>query len=109
MPGKVRIVTDSSAQSTDPAVVTRDNITIVLASQTTSVGLAMLVEAAARFAEEYTSVDDVVRAVRKLIPRVYGVFYVETLDYLRRAGLITESQAILGTMLGIKPFLTIEE
>ena len=82
---------------------------IVLDSQTTSVGLAMLVEAAARFAEEYTSVDDVVRAVRKIIPRIYGVFYVETLDYLRRAGLVSESQAILGTMLGIKPFLTIED
>jgi len=81
----------------------------VLDSQTASVGLAMLVEQAARCAEENNSVDDVVRIVRKMIPRVYAIFFVESLDYLRRTGLVSESQAILGTMLGIKPFLTIEE
>jgi DegV family protein with EDD domain len=82
---------------------------IVLDSQTTSVGQALLVEAAAKCAETDASLDDVVRAVRKMIPRIYAVFYVESLSYLRRAGLVSESQAILGTMLGIKPFLTIEE
>jgi DegV family protein with EDD domain len=82
---------------------------VTLDSQTTSVGLALLVEAAAKCAENNASLDEVVRTVRKMIPRVYAIFYVETLDYLRRAGLVSESQAILGTMLGIKPFLTIEE
>jgi DegV family protein with EDD domain len=82
---------------------------VTLDSQTTSVGLALLVEAAAKCAENNASLDEVVRTVRKMIPRVYAIFYVETLDYLRRAGLVSESQAILGAMLGIKPFLTIEE
>ncbi len=81
----------------------------VLDSQTTSVGLALLVQEAAKCAEQGVSLDEVVRAVRKLIPRIYAVFYCETLDYLHRGGLISESQAILGGMLGIKPFLTIEE
>lgn len=82
---------------------------VALDSQTTSVGLALLVEAAATLSTETDSLDDVVRAVRKLIPRIYAIFCVETLDYLRRGGLLSESQAILGAMLGIKPFLTIEE
>ncbi len=82
---------------------------VTLDSQTTSVGLALLVETAAKCAENNASLDEVVRTVRKMIPRVYAIFYVETLDYLRRAGLVSESQAILGAMLGIKPFLTIEE
>ncbi len=81
----------------------------VLDSQTTSVGLAQLVAEAARCAEDNESLDEVVRKVRKLIPRIYAIFYVETLDYLYRGGLVSESQAILGGMLGIKPFLTIEE
>jgi DegV family protein with EDD domain len=81
----------------------------VLDSQTTSVGLGLLAEAAARCAEQETSLDEVVRQVRKLISHVYSVFYVETMDFLRRGGLVSESQAILGKMLGIKPFLTIEE
>ena len=82
---------------------------IVLDSQTTSVGLGFLVEAAAKLAEETDSLDDVVREVRAMISHIYAIFYVETLDYLQRAGLVSESQAILGGMLGIKPFLTIEE
>ncbi len=81
----------------------------VLDSQTASVGLGLLAETAARCAEQESSLDEVVRMVRKMIPRVYTVFYVETMDFLRRGGLVSESQAILGKMLGIKPFLTIEE
>jgi DegV family protein with EDD domain len=81
----------------------------VLDSQTTSIGLGLLVEAAAHCAEQESSLDEVVRQVRKSISHVYSVFYVETMDFLRRGGLVSESQAILGKMLGIKPFLTIEE
>jgi DegV family protein with EDD domain len=78
-------------------------------SKTMSAGLAMLVETAAEIAEEGASLDDVVRMVRAMLPRVYSVFYVDTLDYLYRNGLLSEAQSILGTMLDIKPFLTIEE
>ncbi len=82
---------------------------MVLDSMTTSVGLAMLVETAAVAAEEGASLEDVVRIVRSVLPHVYTVFYVDTLDYLRHNGLLSEAQSILGTMLDIKPFLTIEE
>ncbi len=82
---------------------------VVIDSLTTSVGLAYLVETAARAAEATASLESVVRIVRGAVPRVYSVFYVETLDYLFRAHLIGEAQAILGKILGIKPFLTIED
>lgn len=81
----------------------------VVDSMTTSVGLAVLVEAAARLADEGASLDEVVRAVRAELPRVYTVFYVDSLDYLRHNGLLSQAQSILGSMLSIKPFLTIEE
>ena len=81
----------------------------VINSQTTSVGLAMLVEAAAQMAETGADLDDIVRMVRAMIGHVYTVFYVDKLDYLRHNGLLSEAQTILGTMLDIKPFLTIEE
>lgn len=82
---------------------------VVIDSMTTSVGLGMLVEEAAQAAEQMDSLEGVVRVVRGAVPRVYAVFYVETLDYLYRGNLIGEAQAILGRILGIKPFLTIEE
>ncbi|MFC1959339.1 DegV family protein [Chloroflexota bacterium] len=82
---------------------------VVIDSLTTSVGLAFLVETAARAARTTTSLENVVRVVRGAIPRIYSVFYVETLDYLFRGHLIGEAQSILGKVLGIKPFLTIED
>jgi len=78
-------------------------------SMTTSVGLALLVEIAAQAAEKGASLDEVVRLVRAMIPHIYSIFFVESLDYLRQNGLLSEAQSILGTMLSIKPFLTIEE
>ncbi len=81
----------------------------VLDSQTTSVGLGLLVEAAAHLAEQTNSLDEIVHQIRAMVSRIYAIFYVESLAYLQHNGLVSESQAILGGMLGIKPFLTIEE
>ncbi|MBN1681550.1 MAG: DegV family protein [Anaerolineae bacterium] len=82
---------------------------IAIDSMTTSVGLAMLVEAAAITAEQNASLEEVVRIVRGMLPHIYMVFFVNTLDFLRKNGLLSQAQSILGTMLDIKPFLTIEE
>lgn len=81
----------------------------VVDSLTTSLGLGLLVEAAASAAEAGASLDEVVRVVRGMITHMYAVFFVDSLDYLERNGRLSKSQAVLGTMLGIKPFLTIEE
>lgn len=81
----------------------------VVDSMTTSVGLGILVKAAAKAANDGASLDDIVRLVRGMIPRVYLVFYVETMDFLERGGRIGKAQAILGSMLNIKPILFMED
>jgi DegV family protein with EDD domain len=81
----------------------------VVDSGSISVGLGWLVEEAAKLATQLDSLDDVVRALRRLVPQVYSVFSVERVNYLLRSGLLSQSQALLGEMLSIKPFLTIEE
>lgn len=81
---------------------------VVLDSQTISLGLGILVEHAARAAALNQDFEEIMRLVRGLIPRVYVVFFSENLEYLKRGGRIGEAQALLGTMLGIKPFLTLE-
>ncbi len=81
----------------------------VIDSMTTSVGLGILVRAAAKAAHEEASLDDIVRLVRGMIPHIYLVFYVETMDYLERSGRIGKAQAILGSMLNIKPILFMED
>jgi DegV family protein with EDD domain len=81
----------------------------VIDSQSTSAGLGFLAEVAARAADTTQGLEDAVRVVRGTVDRIYSIFYVDTLAYIQKKGLIGEAQAILGTMLGIKPFLTMEE
>src|SRR5512135_2697739 len=85
------------------------NKIVVIDSFTTSIGLGWLIEAAAEAAERNAPLDEIVRIVRGMITHMYAVFFVENLDYLERNGRLSKSQAVLGTMLGIKPFLTIED
>lgn len=81
----------------------------VIDSQLITTGLGMVVTTAARAAEQGANVDEVVRLVRGLVPRTYIAFFADTLDYLERTGRIRKAQAILGTMLNIKPLLILEE
>jgi DegV family protein with EDD domain len=81
----------------------------VVDSMTTSVGLGILIKAAAQAANDGATLDDIVRLVRGMIPHIYLVFYVETMDYLERNGRIGKAQAILGSMLNIKPILFMED
>ncbi len=81
----------------------------VIDSQMISVGLGLLVEAAAHAAAAGEPLDEVVRQVRGMIPRLYVVFFLDNLLFLERQGLVSRSQAILGNMLGVIPFLTMEE
>ncbi len=68
-----------------------------------------MVRAVAQAAKDAENLERVVRAARSIIPRVYSVYYVESLDNLQRVGLLGKAQSILGTMLNVMPFLTIED
>lgn len=81
----------------------------VIDSNMVSVGLGLIVEAAATRAARGDSLDEVIHVVRGMIQRMYLVIFLEDLMYLERNRMINRSQAILGNMLGIIPFLTIEE
>jgi len=98
----------ANAKTAADALVGRCAISVV-DSKTTSVGLGLLTDAAAALVANTPNIEDVVRLVRGTIDRIYSIFYVDTLDYIQQRGLLGEAQALLGTMLGIKPFLTIED
>lgn len=100
--------TYENAQSARGSLLGRCDITVV-DTRTVGAGLGFVVEAVARAASRGVSLEDVVHVARAAIPQVYVVFYVHTLDHIRRTGLIGETQSLLGTMLEIKPLLTIED
>jgi DegV family protein with EDD domain len=77
-------------------------------SQTTAVGLGLIVQAAAEAAEAGATSTQISRLVRGLIPRIYTVFCVQSLSYLYRSGHLDPAQAIVGEMLGMTPFLILE-
>jgi DegV family protein with EDD domain len=81
----------------------------VIDSFSTSLGLRTLAIAAGEASKEGAPIDEVVRLVRSMIPHVYLVFFVESLEYLERGGRVGKAEALLGTMLSIKPLLIIED
>ncbi|MBN1136019.1 MAG: DegV family protein [Anaerolineae bacterium] len=98
----------AAAKSTANAFLGRCRIA-VLDSMATSWGLGLLVKAAAEAAEAGQSLDEIVRLVRGMLPHIYVVLFVERLDYLEKGNRIGPAQALLGTMLNIKPLLIMEE
>lgn len=81
----------------------------VVDSLSTSLALRTLVLAAGEISRKGANLDEVVRLVRAMIPHVYLVFFVESLEYLERGERIGKAEALLGTMLSIKPLLIIED
>ena len=81
----------------------------ILDSELISGGLGLLVVAAAEAAANGSSMQQIVRLLRGMIPHIYVVFFIESLEYLERSQRIDRSQAILGNLLNIKPMLIIED
>lgn len=77
----------------------------IVDSRSASLGLGLLVLAAARAAEEGKSAKEVAEIVRGLVPKVKIMFVVDTLEFLHRGGRIGGAQRLLGSMLSMKPVL----
>lgn len=82
---------------------------VVVDSLSTSLALRALAIAAGEISRKGANLEEVVRLVRAMIPHVYLVFFVESLEYLERGERIGKAEALLGTMLSIKPLLIIED
>ena len=82
---------------------------VVMDSETLSLGLDILIREATRLANASVTLNEILRQIRGLMRRIYIVLITDTLDYLEHSHLISPAQAILGTMLGVKPFLALEE
>jgi DegV family protein with EDD domain len=71
--------------------------------------LATMVTLAAEWAEAGHDVDTIEARVRDLIPRCRIYFMVATLEYLARGGRIGGAAALLGSVLQVKPILTVRD
>ncbi|MBB6735844.1 DegV family protein [Cohnella zeiphila] len=81
----------------------------VVDSKTASYGYGMMVVQAAELASQGLSKEEIVERVLRLKAETKLYFLVETLEYLQKGGRIGKAAALFGSLLNIKPILTIDE
>lgn len=94
------IASAQAAQAQLPEITIR-----IVDSLSSSMGLGMVVLAAARAAAAGRSLDEVVAAAERMRERMHFLFVVDTLEYLHRGGRIGGARRLLGTALRVKPIL----
>lgn len=81
----------------------------IVDSRTTCYGLGMLVVTAAKAAAEGKSAEEILALIEKLRSETRIYFIVDTLEYLYKGGRIGKASALFGSLLNIKPILTIDD
>ncbi len=79
----------------------------VVDSLSATAGEQVLLSHAIALRDEGKTARDIYEALDELRKRVRLFVRVETLEYLKRGGRISKTSAMLGTLLGIKPVLTL--
>jgi DegV family protein with EDD domain len=78
-------------------------------SRTASYGFGGIVVAAAEAARQGKSKEAILTLIKKLIEQSKLYFLVDTLEYLQKGGRIGKVAALLGSLLKIKPILSVED
>jgi DegV family protein with EDD domain len=81
----------------------------VVDSLSASIGLQMMVEAAAEAAAAGSTRAQIVELAEEIKQKLCILFVVDTLEYLAKGGRIGNAKALLGTLLKVKPILTLHE
>ncbi len=80
----------------------------VVDSQSVAVGLGLLVQEAAKAAEEGMLGADIVRLIRGLIPHIYCMLCIPGLTYLETSDDLGPAQALVGEKLGLMPLFIMD-
>ena len=86
-----------------------DRKIMVVDSLCASMGQGLLVDSAIRMKEAGKSIEEVAQWLEENIPHLCHLFTVEDLKYLQRGGRISKTTALVGTMIGIKPVLHVDD
>ncbi|MCL0092015.1 DegV family protein [Dehalococcoidales bacterium] len=81
----------------------------VIDSQLMSMGLGLISMTAAKVAMSGESLPSVVEEVKQTIPHLHRLGLLDTLKYLARGGRIGKAKALLGSVLNVKPLLTLRD
>jgi len=81
----------------------------VIDSEAVAMGLGLIVIAAAKQAKQGAKLKELVEFVHRAKKRSHFVTYFDTLKYLAKGGRIGKARGLLGSLLSVKPILTVRE
>jgi DegV family protein with EDD domain len=81
----------------------------VVDSQTVSIANGLIALTAAKIAMSGKNLQEVATGARQLIPTIRLLILFDTLKYLAKGGRIGKAKALLGSVLNVKPLLTIKD
>ncbi len=81
----------------------------VFDSRVASLGHGAMARAAARMRDRGASLEEIVAGLEHMRDSTFIVFTVASFDYLQKGGRIGRASALVGSLLNIKPILTLEE
>jgi len=81
----------------------------IIDSKLVAMGLGLIVLSAVEKADEGASLDELVEFVKGAMDRTHLIIYFDTLKYLAKGGRIGKAQGLLGSMLSVKPILTLKD
>ena len=79
----------------------------VVDSEAASIALTLIVMGAAEAVHGSSSRGEVAEQVRRDLSRTSAAFALDTLEYLQKGGRIGKAQAFMGSLLSVKPILTL--
>ena len=88
---------------------TNKNKIVIIDSLNASMGEGLLVLKAVELKNSGKTIEEINTELKNLIPKVCSFFTVEQLKYLVRGGRVGKLSGIVGTVLNIKPVLTVDK
>lgn len=81
----------------------------VIDSKGVTMGAGLLAIKAARLSEQGMNAEEIVTEIKESVNRMKYFYIVDTLKYLHKGGRISLSASVLGSILNIKPIITIKD
>lgn len=103
--GKLSGTVNSATQA--KAALGEDPPIEIIDSQAASIAVALVAIEAAELARQSMSREEIAERVRSTLSRTFAAFAVDTLEYLQKGGRIGKAQAFVGSLLSVKPILTL--
>jgi DegV family protein with EDD domain len=81
----------------------------IVDSLSVAMGMGLIVIAAVNAVRNGANLDEATRFTQKALSRSHLIAYFDTLKYLAKGGRIGKAQGLLGSMLSVKPILTVKD